>query len=74
MEDGWEFLAEGEVHQMTCQFCRAKFNALLVECYSCGSDEFVTSLTDIDSADVVCSSCGHSNYRDGVDDGEETGL
>jgi hypothetical protein len=74
MADGWEFLSEGEVHRITCQFCRIPFKALLVECDACGSDEFVTSLTDIDPARVVCSKCGHSNHRSGVDDGEDVSL
>jgi hypothetical protein len=74
MDDGWELLAEGEVHRVTCQFCRVNFQALLVECEACGSDEFVTSLTDIDPASVTCSKCGHSNYRGGIGDGENVNL
>ena len=74
MADGWEVLAEGEVHHVTCQFCRTKFKALLVECNACGSDEFVSSLTDIDQESVVCSKCGHHNHRGEVDDGEDSGI
>jgi hypothetical protein len=74
MDDGWELLSEGEVHHLTCQFCRTSFEALLVECESCGSDEFVTSTTNIDPANVICSECGHSNYRDGVGDDEDARL
>lgn len=74
LADGWEVLAEGEVHHITCQFCRVGFEALLVECDACGADEFVVSLTEIDQDGVVCSSCGHSNHRGGVDDGEDADL
>jgi predicted nucleic-acid-binding Zn-ribbon protein len=74
MADGWEVLAEGEVHHVTCQFCHTKFEALLVECNACGSDEFVSSLTDIDQESVVCSKCGHHNYRGEVDGGEDSGI
>jgi hypothetical protein len=74
MEDGWELLAEGEIHHITCQACRINFNALIVECEACASDEFVTSLTDIDPKNVFCSKCGHSNYRDGGGDGEDAFL
>ncbi|OXC71735.1 hypothetical protein BSU04_45630 [Caballeronia sordidicola] len=50
------------------------FDALLVECEACGSDEFVTSLTDIDPASVTCSKCGYSDYRGGIGDGEDVNL
>ena len=35
MEDGWELLAEGEIHRIKCQACHVNFNALIVECEAC---------------------------------------
>ena len=74
MEDGWEVLAEGEVHRLTCQFCRAQFDGLIVECEACGSDDFVTNVSGIDPETITCSACGHSNRPRGADDDEESYL
>ncbi len=71
IEDGWELLAEGEVHHIVCQACKVNYNALIVECEACASDEVVTSLTSIDPENVICSNCGHSNYRERGGDGED---
>jgi uncharacterized protein (DUF983 family) len=70
MDDGWELLMPDEIHRLTCQFCRAQFNGLTVECGACASDEFITSVEAIDPAKTVCSSCGHSNHSANADDDE----
>lgn len=74
MVDGWEVLAEGEVHRLTCQFCRTQFDGLIVECEACGSDDFIASLSEIDSVTIACSACGHRNRPRGADNDEESCL
>lgn len=74
MDDGWEVLAVGELHQLTCQCCHTRFYGLIVECDACGSEDFITSGSKIDPETIDCSSCGHRNCLGGADDDEETCL
>ena len=69
--DGWEVLAAGELHQLTCQCCRQQFYGLIVECDACGSEDFIASDSKIDPETIACSSCGHRNHRSGAGDEEE---
>lgn len=70
MEDGWEVLAAGEVHRLTCQCCGTEFDGLIVECLACGAEDFITSVSEIDPEEIACSSCGHRIRPSGADDEE----
>ena len=74
LDDSWEVLAAGETHRLSCQYCHAQFSGLIVECDACGSEDFITSVSQIDPETVACSSCGHRNYQSGVGDDEESNF
>jgi hypothetical protein len=58
-EDGWEVLAENEVHEMMCQTCRAVFFTALFECRACVADNVISSLTQQVCFDRTCGQCGY---------------
>lgn len=70
-DDPWEFLPEGEVHQMTCQTCRTIFFTSLFECEACVADNMITSMSSEECVDRTCRKCGH-NPDDIGEDYEES--
>ncbi len=57
-DDPWDCLPEDEVHQLTCQACRAQFFMSLFECEACVSDNVITSMLSNDCVDRTCRKCG----------------
>ena len=72
-EDGWEVLAEKEVHQITCPTCRSVFFTSWFECDSCVADNLISSLSAQDCLDRRCKKCGY-HLDDIGEDHEESHL
>lgn len=71
--DEWDVFGENEVHEMTCQFCKARFFLYVFECEKCAADNVITSLSDQAFSSRVCGECGHHGESEGDDD-EAPGL
>jgi hypothetical protein len=68
--DGFECLAENEVHELTCAQCGNRFQAVILDCLRCADDDVIASQSDIDVSNLVCKACGSNIF--GLEHDDET--